>query len=175
MKARVMTLAVLVFAFAAVVGAQTKQSGTLHCAKPDPSYSVEVPDHAGHMTMMAKFACTWTTPLETGGQKSLTGVNVETDDMTATKMTANGFHVSTLDNGDKYYVTYHGSAPVKDGKPGDGSGTWMYTGGTGKMKGLKGKGTYTIKFEADGSATAQVEGEYTLPAAAPKPPAAKKK
>jgi hypothetical protein len=62
---------------------------------------------------------------------------------------------------------------VKDGKPGDGSGTWMYTGGTGKLKGLKGKGTYTIKFESDGSATAQVEGEYTLPA--PAPPTAKKK
>jgi hypothetical protein len=43
------------------------------------------------------------------------------------------------------------------------------------VKGLKGHGTYTIKFEADGSATAEVEGEYTLPAAtmAPAKPKAK--
>jgi hypothetical protein len=175
MKTRIFSVVVFVLASAVVAGAQTKQTGTLHCAKADPSYSVEVPDHAGHMAMLAKFVCTWTTPLETGGLKSLTGVNVETDDMTATKMTATGYHTSTLDNGDKYYVTYHGSGPVKDGKPGDGSGTWMYTGGTGKMKGLKGKGTYTIKFEADGSATAQVEGEYTLPEAKPAMAAPKKK
>ncbi len=62
MKTRIFSVAVLAFAFAAVAGAQTKQSGTLHCAKPDPSYSVEVPDHAGHMAMVAKFACTWTKP-----------------------------------------------------------------------------------------------------------------
>lgn len=169
MKTRILSVAVLVFAFAVVAGAQTKQKGTLHCAKADPSYNVEVPDHAGHVAMLAKLACTWTTPLETGGLKSVSGVNVETDDMTATKMTATGYHTSTLDNGDKYFVTYHGTSPMKDGKPGDGSGTWMYTGGTGKMKGLKGHGTYTIKFDADGSATAEVEGEYTLP---PSPPAA---
>jgi len=169
MKIRILSIAVFAFAFVTVAGAQTKQSGTLHCAKADPEYSVEVPDHAGHTVMVARFACTWTTPLETGGLKSVTGVNVETDDMTVTKMTGTGYHTSTLDNGDKYFVTYHGSSPVKDGKPGDGSGTWMYTGGTGKMKGLKGKGTYTIKFEADGSATAQVEGEYSLPEAKPAP------
>jgi hypothetical protein len=175
MKTRILSVAVLAFAFVTVAGAQTKQSGTLHCAKADPSYSVEVPDHAGHVVMLQKLACTWTTPLETGGLKSVSGVNVETDDMTATKLTASGNHTTTTDNGDKYFVTYHGSGPVKDGKPGDGSGTWMYTGGTGKLKGLKGKGTYTIKFEADGTATAQVEGEYTLPAAtmAPAKPAAK--
>jgi hypothetical protein len=175
MKARILGVAVLVFAFAGATGAQTKQTGTLHCAKADPSYSVDVPDHAGHAVMLQKLACTWTTPLEAAGLKSVSGVNVETDDMTATKMTGNGVHTSTLDNGDKYFVAYHGSAPVKDGKPGDGSGTWMYTGGTGKLKGIKGKGTYTIKFADDGTATAQIEGEYTLPVAtmAPAKPKAK--
>ncbi len=175
MKTRIVSVAVLVFAFAAVAGAQTKQKGTLHCAKADPSYSVDVTDHAGHVVMLQKLACTWTTPLETAGLKSVNAVNVETDDATSTKMTANGNHVSTLDNGDKYFVSYHGTSPMKDGKPGDGSGTWMYTGGTGKLKGLKGKGTYTIKFAADGTATAEVTGEYTLPttAAAPAKPKTK--
>jgi uncharacterized protein GlcG (DUF336 family) len=171
MKTRILSVAV--FAFAAVAGAQTKQTGTLHCAKADPSYTVEVPDHAGHAVMLQKLACTWTTSLETAGLKSVSAVNVETDDATATKMTANGTHVTTTDNGDKYFVSYHGTSPMKDGKPGDGSGTWMYTGGTGKLKGIKGKGTYTIKFADDGTATAEVTGEYTLPAAAPAKPKAK--
>ena len=170
MKTRIVSVAVFAFAFAAVAGAQTKQTGTLHCAKADPSYTVEVPDHAGHAVMLQKLACTWSTALETAGLKSVSAVNVETDDATSTKMTANGTHVTTTDSGDKYFVSYHGTSPMKDGKPGDGSGTWMYTGGTGKLKGLKGKGTYTIKFDADGSATAEVTGEYTLaPAAAAVP------
>jgi hypothetical protein len=37
-------------------------------------------------------------------------------------------------------------------------------GGTGKLKGIKGKGTYIWKGEvADGSDTYEVEGEYELP------------
>jgi hypothetical protein len=36
-------------------------------------------------------------------------------------------------------------------------------GGTGKLKGIKGKGTYKAKMASDGSATGEVEGEYELP------------
>jgi hypothetical protein len=175
MKVRVLGVALLAFAFAGAAGAQTKISGTLHCAKADPSYSVEVPDHAGHTAMLSKLACTWTKQLEIEGLKSATAVNVESDDVTATKMTASGFHTTTEDNGDKYFVTFHGTGPVKDGRPGDGAGTWMFTGGTGKLKGIKGKGTYTVKFGADGSADAEVEGDYTIaaPTVAPAKPKAK--
>ena len=42
-------------------------------------------------------------------------------------------------------------------------GTWSYTGGTGKLKGIKGKGTYDGKGSSDGTATYQIEGDYTLP------------
>ena len=42
-------------------------------------------------------------------------------------------------------------------------GEWSYTGGTGKLKGIKGKRTYTGKGAPDGSATYDVEGEYELP------------
>jgi len=44
-------------------------------------------------------------------------------------------------------------------------GTWSFTGGTGKLKGLKGKGTYKGTGNADGSMTYEVEGDYELPAA----------
>jgi len=53
---------------------------------------------------------------------------------------------------------------TKDGKPDTSVGTWSYTGGTGKFKGITGKGTYKGKADASGNMVTEVEGEYTLPA-----------
>jgi hypothetical protein len=174
MKVRVLTLAVLVFAFASAAGAQTKISGSAHCAKGDPAYNVEVSDHPGHAMMLEKAACTWTTPIEINGVKTKDGVDVRSIEATAAKMTSTGTHVSTMENGDKFFVSFHDSAAVKDGKPGDAKGTWSFTGATGKLKGLKGSGTYVGKFQADGTVNVEVEGSYTM-APAPPPAAPKKK
>ena len=163
-------MAVLVFVFASAAGAQTKITGTAHCAKGDPAYSIEVTDHPGHSYMMEKAACTWTTPIEIAGIKTKDGVDVRSIESTATKMMSSGTHVSTMENGDKFFVSFHDTAAVKDGKPGDAMGKWSFTGATGKLKGLKGSGTYTGKFQADGSVIVDVEGEYTLAPAAPAPP-----
>ena len=70
-----------------------------------------------------------------------------------------------MDNGDKFFVSFHGGSALKDGKPGPQQGTWSFTGGTGKLKGLKGKGTYKGTINDDGTATVDVEGEYELPSA----------
>jgi hypothetical protein len=40
-------------------------------------------------------------------------------------------------------------------------GTWGFTGGSGKLKGIKGKGTFTCAPSGDGVAC-EVEGEYQL-------------
>jgi len=40
-------------------------------------------------------------------------------------------------------------------------GTWGFTGGSGKLKGIKGKGTFTCSPSGDGVAC-EVEGEYQL-------------
>jgi hypothetical protein len=48
------------------------------------------------------------------------------------------------------------------------SGKWIVTGGTGKLRGIKGGGTYTCKIksaEPGAGYACNVEGEYTLPAA----------
>ena len=47
MKIRLMTVAGLVCMLASTVGAQTKFTATVQCAKPDPNYKVEVGDHPG--------------------------------------------------------------------------------------------------------------------------------
>jgi len=68
-----------------------------------------------------------------------------------------------MSNGDKIFVRFSGTdTTTKDGKTGS-AGTWSYTGGTGKLKGITGKGTYKGTSNADGSATTEVEGEYELP------------
>jgi hypothetical protein len=67
-----------------------------------------------------------------------------------------------MDNGDKYYVRTQAIAPMKDQKLESEAGTWNFTGGTGKLKGLKGKGTYKCTPEGD-NVNCDVQGEYSLP------------
>ncbi len=164
MKTRFFWAASLALVVAGSAAAQTKISGTAQNAKPDPTYSIEAGDHPGHTTTLQKSAVTWSTPMEIAGEKTKDGFDVATIEMWATKATDSGTHVSNMDNGDKIFVSFHGASTVKDGKPGAEQGTWYFTGGTGKLKGLKGKGTYKGTFNDDGTATVQVEGEYTLPA-----------
>ena len=54
MKIRIMTVAGLVFMLASAVGAQTKFTGTVTCAKPDPNYTIDAPDHPGHSYSLEK-------------------------------------------------------------------------------------------------------------------------
>jgi len=134
----------------------------------------EAGDKAGHTLSVVKNTCTWTTPLEMEGQKSTDGTSVAFAEMSSTRTTTTGTYVGNMDNGDKFFCSFHDSAAVKDGKPGVAKGTWAYTGGTGKLKGITGKGTYTVTLNEDGGGVVDVEGEYTVPAAASKKPAAQK-
>ena len=97
-----------------------------------------------------------------GGEKTKDHDVTGSPDVTATRTVASGTGVATMENGDKTFSTFHGTANVKDGKREDEHGTWSYTGGTGKFKGLKGKGTYKVTLNADGTSTVEVEGEYEL-------------
>jgi hypothetical protein len=74
-----------------------------------------------------------------------------------------GIAVGTMASGDKYFDRFRAKATVKDGLLESVEGTWSWTGGTGKLKGMKGKGTFKGKGEADGTATVEIEGECELP------------
>jgi len=82
---------------------------------------------------------------------------------TGTLTSGRGVEWGTMANGDKYFVRYEGTATAKEGAPPTISGTWSFTGGTGKLKGLTGKGTYKGKGNPDGSATLEVQGDHKLP------------
>ena len=156
---------VLVFlcaaALAATAVAQTKTSGTAQC-KADPSAPVEIGDKPGHSFAISKAQCTWS-GFEIAGVAYKDGVSVSMDEIRGDKATSNGYHTATLANGDKTTAHFHGARTTKDGKFQSGGGTWTFSGGTGKCKGIKGKGTYKGTPNADGTVSYKVDGEYSLP------------
>jgi len=129
---------------------------------------MDVGDRTGHALAIVKFSCAWTTPLEMAGLKSKDYTGTISSDVSGEKSQDRGYVVINMDNGDKAFVRFTGSGTTAKDGTSSGAGTWSYTGGTGKLKGLTGKGTYKSTGNADG-AQDHVEGEYTVP-----PPAAPK-
>ncbi len=165
MKLRFVCMMGSAFLFASAVGAQTKVSGQHKCDKaPEVVGTADAGDKPGHSLAVVKNTCKWTTPMEMEGGKTTDGTSVAFLEMTATRASSNGTYVGNMDSGDKYFVSFRDSGPAKDGKPGVTKGTWSYTGGTGKLKGITGKGTYTVTPNADGGAVVDVEGEYSIAA-----------
>jgi hypothetical protein len=161
MKTRFITLVLFGVLVAASLSAQTKASGTVTC-KSDPATPVALTDKANHSFMVGSAQCTWT-GFDVADLKSKTGISTDLDEISGDAMSMRGYHVTTMDNGDKAAVKYQGTGKLKDGKPVSGQGNWTYTSGTGKLKGIKGHGTFKGTANADGTMTYQVSGEYSLP------------
>ena len=173
MKTRLLLVLAMAICLVSAASAQTKASGTLDCAKPDPMHMVEVGDRPGHMLGVNKSTCKWSKPMDIGGMQSKDGSSTEMMEANGAKSTGNGFHWGTVEGGDKYTVRYNSAATMtKDGKLEAASGSWKYTSGTGKLKGLSGGGTYKCAPTADGGSTCEIEGAWSMAAA--KPAAAKK-
>ncbi len=161
LKTILMTLAVFTLATMAV--AQTQIAGTFQCGKPDQQQAIEVGDSPGHVFVINQTKCSWTKPIEIAGAQTKDDVYVAFSEVSGTSSRYQSYGICTMTNGDKAYVRPRGSAAIKDGVPVSAEGKWTFVGGTGKLKGLKGKGTFKSKTEADGSSVVEVEGEYTLP------------
>jgi hypothetical protein len=143
--------------------AQTKISGAFVCSKPDPVNALPIGDRAGHAYVIMKDKCNWTKPLELAGVQTKTGEDTISLESSGTKSRDSGYHTTTMANGDQFVVRFSGSSMMdKNGAVQTQTGTWSFVSGTGKMKGIAGKGTYTGKGAADGSVTTEVEGEYQI-------------
>jgi hypothetical protein len=161
MKTRFVSLFFLGLLVAVSLSAQTKTSGTCTC-KGEPPSPVALTDQPNHAFAVSKAQCTWT-KFEVAGLQPKDGISTDLDEISGDTTSVRGYHVATMTNGDVWVAKYQGSAKSKDGKPLSGSGTWTFSSGTGKLKGIKGKGTYKGTPNADGSMTYQVNGEYSLP------------
>jgi hypothetical protein len=155
-------LVLMALSVAASAGAQTKLTGKVHCAKADPAYSIEVGDKPGHLLTARKSACTWTEATEIAGLKVKSAQDVATGEADGAAMHDAGYHVATMDNGDTYAVRFTGNATGAKDKTAAITGKWTFVSGSGKLKGIKGGGTYKGTGAADGSADVEVEGDYTL-------------
>jgi hypothetical protein len=151
----------LALTMATAVSAQSKFSGTQQCAKPDPVYTVPVGDRPDHMMSLIKDKCTWTTG-EIGGVKLKDEEDTIVSDSSGSRARDRGIGVATLVDGDKAFVQFQGTGTLKDNMPVSGQGTWSFTGGTGKLKTLKGKGTYKGKWNPDGTSSFEIVGEYEV-------------
>ena len=145
-----------------------KLSGTMECPNAPPVGMTDIGDMPGHAFVLVKGKCNWTKG-EMAGVKIATEEDAGISEMTsATASKDMGYGVGTLANGDKAFVKFQGVGAYKAGTPPvptTASGTWTYTGGTGKFKRLTGKGTYKGVFKADGSVTWTIEGTYSIPGA----------
>jgi len=149
---RIFIAATVVCFVAATATAQTKVSATFQCGQPDPQYGIPVGDAPDHSLALLQVKCTYTKPLEIEGAKSVATVITITNEVSGGTVRGHGSSVITMDSGDKVYIRHEG-----EGTDGDSQGTWSFTGGTGKLKGIKGKGTYTCS-----SSGCDVAGEYQL-------------
>jgi hypothetical protein len=136
-----------------------KVEGAVHCSKPEPAYSMDVPDRSGHALMLGHRNCIWTEPIKILGAKTKTGVAVGFTERMEGTLHMHGFEVDTLDSGEK--LTMRTMCQVtKDKGPVSIKGRWSFMRGTGKFKGIKGGGTFEGKLEADNGWTVELDGVY---------------
>jgi len=142
--------------------AQMKLAGKMTCPKPDPNYAAPVGDRPAHTMSLAAQKCTWSQG-ELGGNRLKDEADTFTSDVTGNLSHDRGYGVGSLASGDKYFVRFKGTTTLKGEAPVGAQCTWKFTGGTGKLKGLTGKGTCTGTFSTDGTSSWDIQGDYTIP------------
>jgi hypothetical protein len=141
--------------------AQTKFEGKCSQGKPDPNHVLPVADGAHHAMVLGQVTCTWSSG-DIGGDALKAEVDTVFSDMRGATSRDRGYGVGTTASGDTYYVSFQGTTNYKGETPTTGTCTWTFSGGTGKLHGLKGKGTCTGTYDATGGATFDVVGEYSI-------------
>jgi hypothetical protein len=164
MRTKNWLMVLVVVAMAVSAGAQTKLSATCNQSKPDPNYSVPVGDKPDHVIVLGKVTCTFTTG-DLGGAAIKAEEDVYTSDASGKMSRDHGYGTGTVEGGDKYFLRFDGTTTMEKNAPVSGTCTWNFAGGTGKLKGLTGKGTCKGKFDASGAAVFDIEGEYQVAAA----------
>jgi hypothetical protein len=139
--------------------AQTKISGTNHCAKADPQAMVQVGDRPNHAFSVGQIKCAWTKPWELAGIPGNEGVGAFSGEIDGNKSRFHAYYVDTMENGDKAYYCYQGTAverwcAAKERRHLELDSRHR------KLKGVTGKGTYEGTAGADGTMTYEVQGEY---------------
>lgn len=162
MKARIFLLCVMALSLAAAGTAQTKISSAVRC-KTAAQHALDVQDRPKHSFMVSQSKCIYTKPVELSGLQSKEGADTACSEMTGNNARFRGYYVETFSNGDKAHYRYQGTGNVKEGAFQNGLVKWELFGGTGKLKGIQGKGSCNGKAGPEASVDWECEGEYELP------------
>ncbi|MDP9339354.1 MAG: hypothetical protein M3P45_10845 [Acidobacteriota bacterium] len=160
MKYRILCGCLLLAFAVAMTPAQTKFSSSGKCGKADVEHSINIPDKDGHAFALGQGKCE--TKGKIGGANSKEGSYSEHKEVAGNLTKVWGVYVETFDSGDKVYYSYQGSVSSKNGEVVSGQNKWQMSGGTGKMRGIKGSGSCKHTPETGGYLNYACSGEYTL-------------
>lgn len=135
-------------------------SGTLVCAPPYEEHALPVEGRPHHSYVVNQTKCTWTQPWVIRGLASTEGVGTGVVEDHGGVSFSSGTYVDTMANGDKAYYSYEYKTATKDGKTMISGHKWELLGGTGKLKGAKGKGGCEATLQEDGKVSYECRGKY---------------
>src|SRR6266702_2842981 len=139
MRTRFLALG-LTFLGAQVLGAQTKLSGAGTCGKPDVTHTFAI-----------------------GGLRSKGGTAVQSDEVSDSTSQFHGYFLDTMSDGNQAHYRYVGTTTLKDGVPQSAIWNWLFIGGTGTLRGLRGSGSCRAKSIGNGVSAWECTGSYQLP------------
>jgi hypothetical protein len=76
--------------------------------------------------------------MEIGGDRSKDGVSTAMTNVSGNTSRARGFHVTTMESADKFFVWYQGTGTSKNGAPLKANGNLGIYRRSGRLKGIKG-------------------------------------
>ena len=126
--------------FLAPALAAQRLSGEGTCAKPEVS-QVPVGDRPDHTFSISKNSCSWTKPFEIAGARGQGGPAVQFDERDGSTSRFHGYFLDRMSTGDTVHYRYKGTAVYSGEAPRDIAWNWAIAGGTGRFRGLTGKGT----------------------------------
>jgi hypothetical protein len=142
--------------------AQTKLAGKMTCAKPHANHTAPVGDQETHTLTLSAQKCTWSEG-KIGDDQLKDETDTFTSDITGNLSHDRGYGVGSVASGDKYFVRFKGTTTLNGEVPVGAQCTWAFSGGTGKLKGLTGKGKCTGTFSKDGKSSWDIRGSYATP------------
>lgn len=159
MKFRIATIAVVIFSLSSLAMARTKISGTAVCSGPEQTHVMRLSDQADHFFVMSHGKCHWTKPVDIEGTHTQSDESTVSKEVLGNQAHVRGYVTETTSSGDKFSYRIVGEQVLDHGKTVSEKGHWTIVSGTGKLKGIHGKGTYTGKLQGK-SMVFNLTGEY---------------
>jgi hypothetical protein len=145
------------------VAAADHFTATCECGKSDSQHLLPAGDRPDHSLGVEASKCGCSKPLDIGGDKTKDSVATHMIEVSGNKIHFRGVHELTMESGDKVALPYQGSGMSKDNQESRSKGTFNFAEGTGKLKGIKGKGKGTFSCKSAGEGVScEVEGDYEL-------------